>query len=218
MHSLCVNSIIFDTAGMHPINNGICAVLDEHNGRHTHVFLDKNIVHKFYDKHCPQFQELSPNYRLAAQSLPGLALYKETEDSRVERLSYSYIEGSTTPRSIQQFVCILQALCRLHENDYVHADVRQTNIMFSSTDNTATIIDFDMAGKEGAWYPMIYNHIGIEERRPQARACMPRRREHDLVALGVIIERCFGSKELAMQLKEREPNIPTILNNLQACS
>ena len=128
MHSLCVNSISFGTAGMHPINNGICAVLDDHNGRHTHVFLDINIVYKFYDKHCPLFQELSPNYsiiKLAAQSLPGLVLYKETEDSPVERLSYSYIEGSTTPRSIQQFVCILQALCRLHDNDYVHADVRQ---------------------------------------------------------------------------------------------
>ena len=133
----------------------------------------------------------------------------------MERPSYSYIEGLTTPRSIQQFVCILQALCRLHENDYVHADVRQTNIVFSSTDNTATIIDFDMAGEEGAWYPMIYyNHIGIEERHPQARACMPRRREHDLFALGVIIERCFGNKELAMQLKEREPNIPKQFTSL----
>ena len=45
------------------------------------------------------------------------------------------------------------------------ADIRAANLIFGEDVNSAWIIDYNLAGKEGVPYPNTYFFEGIEERR-----------------------------------------------------
>ena len=40
-------------------------------------------------------------------------------------------------------------LHKVHEEEYVHGDIRIENIVFAAEENTSYLIDFDLAKKEG---------------------------------------------------------------------
>ena len=80
----------------------------------------------------------------------------------------------------------------LHELGYVHGDIRSENLVFSQENGKAWIIDFDLAGKEGTYYPVNYNHLRINKRHSTAKAGFPRKKEHDRNALSVIFGRHYG--------------------------
>ena len=43
-------------------------------------------------------------------------------------------------------------LHKVHEEEYVHGDIRIENIVFAAEENTSYLIDFDLAKKEGKKY------------------------------------------------------------------
>ena len=82
----------------------------------------------------------------------------------IKCLKYDYIEGEHRPKNVHQFAEIVNALAKLHTEDYVHGDIRKKNLLFSRNGINAWMIDFDIAGKESTLYPSTYNHRGIDER------------------------------------------------------
>ena len=56
---------------------------------------------------------------------------------------------------------ILKQLHCIHALGYVHADIREINIVFSDNNKNAWIIDLDTAAKVGDRYPHDYNHQQI---------------------------------------------------------
>ena len=70
----------------------------------------------------------------------------------------------------------MNALAKLHAEDYVHGDIRKENLLFRRNGINAWIIDFDLAGKEGTLYPSTYNHRGIDEHHSAAISLLPRKR------------------------------------------
>ena len=49
-------------------------------------------------------------------------------DKRFSYIGYEYINGSDKPVALQHFRNILLMLHMLHVREYIHADVRQSNI------------------------------------------------------------------------------------------
>lgn len=78
---------------------------------------------------------LSPNVEmieeaLGAGYLPILLVESYTVDHRILCLTYKYIEGAHSPKSVNQFASVLDALHQLHSKDYVHGDNRSNNLVF----------------------------------------------------------------------------------------
>jgi hypothetical protein len=96
-------------------------------------------------------------------------------------------------------VPIISALEKLHEDGYVHGDIRGFNTVFTSVKDQGWLIDFDFGGKEDAAttvYPTGYKtliadglHLGIEEK--------PIEKWEDWFALGELIFKCHRFKALA---------------------
>ena len=180
------------SAGMEPIQQvADLQVLDHHNGRNCRVFKSNGTVYKLYDTELTPsrlpnievIQSIDTNY------LPDLLLKPLTVDERVMCLQYTYIPGDHTPRSIDQFVCIVNSLKILHEKNYVHSDIRDVNLVFSESSKEAWIIDFDLAGEVGTHYPSTYAcNISVPERHKDARAFCKRQTKHDMFALSEIIK------------------------------
>ncbi len=171
---------------------------------------DKKIVYKMYDSEHRRF---SPNFYDAMTSihtdyLPGMSLKNLDTQGRVQCLKYSYIRGDHDPQQLQHFRDIIRDLGKLHDEGYVHSDIRKQNLLFSSAGQEAWMIDFDRmhTDKEGTNYPGTYNHIGIVERHQDAMARLPRRKEHDRYALSVILEKCNfqGKDKIVSKLRNQE--------------
>ena len=77
----------------------------------------------------------------------------------------------------------MRALHIIHEQGFVHRDVRACNIIFSK--DSSFLIDYDLARKAGARYHIGFVHYK-HERHPAARAGYPMYPLHDRYALGVI--------------------------------
>ena len=206
VHYLISNPIHKMDAGMEPMQVDDLQVLDGHNGRNNHVFKSNGTVYKLYDTEFTRSQ--SPNIEviesISTDYLPDLLLTPLTVDNRVMRLQYSFIPGNHTPHSIDQFVCIVKDLEKLHAKNYVHSDIRDVNLVFSKSSSKAWMIDFDLAGAVGTQYPPSYKHDDIPERHQDARAYSKRQKEHDMFALSVIIKQfCpFLEEETVDQLQK----------------
>ena len=55
----------------------------------------------------------------------------------------------------------------IHKNQYVHSDIREQNLVFSSDGKNAYIIDFDLTDKVNTVYPECYN-TNLSERHRKA--------------------------------------------------
>jgi len=155
---------------------------------------------------------LSPNVEMIVEALGAgylsiLLVESRTVDHRILCLTYKCIEGVHSPKSVNQFASVLDALHQLHSKDYVHGDIRSNNLVFHADGRQAWIIDFDLAGNVGEKYPTTYNSRGIPEHHRTAMAGYPRKKEHDLYASSVIIQTNYGELPVVSQLQGCNPNI-----------
>ena len=192
VHSLIDHPLSMEAPGIEPMNGYKGEALDQ--GENARVFCSGNTVSKFYDTQF--FKNVKPNLdairSICKNYIPNIQLLPLTNDKRALCLEYAYIEGSHTPRTVKQFATILKDLEKLHNEGYVHGDMRKENLVFSETDDKAAwIIDFDLAGKVGSRYPSNYNHCNIEERHTNAKANLKRQKVHDTYALCKILQNFF---------------------------
>ena len=145
------------------------------------VYKCDSSVYKLYDTY-----DCKPNIDLMKKILPEAQVVHLTEDMRYQYLKYQYQEGSSIPSKLCQFADILTQLSNLHEQGYVHSDVRASNIVFSKDSDKAFLLDLDLVGKEDERYPLDFNHC-TGERHTGAHAGHPRRKEHDCYSLGLIM-------------------------------
>ena len=122
-------------------------------------------VHKFYD--TEEYEQAVPNYDLVKrlELLPDVGITSLSKDGRFSRLDYTYLEQDPYKRfpKLKDYVPLLKQLSKLHQEDYVHSDVRTVNIVF--TKDGAKLIDFDHAAKEGVPYPDTYAFYADERHR-----------------------------------------------------
>ena len=111
-----------------------------------------------------------------------------SKDERFQYLRYRYREGEHKVNNVAQVILLLQQLNKVHDEGFVHSDIRHTNIVSSYDGKHAWLIDFDLAAKEGTPYPATYNSF-LEERHPFASPRKPRKKEHDCHSLSVILKR-----------------------------
>jgi hypothetical protein len=76
-------------------------------------------------------------------------------------ISIPFVEGNHFASTIEDFIPVVRALQRMHEEGYVHGDIRCFNIVFGKG-----LIDFDFGGRiESAKYPPKYNIYILDGRR-----------------------------------------------------
>lgn len=148
------------------------------NGQYR-VFCRGELVYKLYDDSSSSKPNLAV-LRLFSY-FESLTLKDLNHTGRFKCLMYKYLDGDHESGNCLLFVPIAEILLKLHENGYVHGDVRLANIIFGT--DTAWIIDFDICNRVNASYPEDYNHINIPERHREARANMPMKKEHDVYSL-----------------------------------
>ena len=156
------------------------------------MFLKENYVYQLFDT-----EEDFINISLVEKLLDDVEVQSLSKDQRFMYIRYKYVKGSHEMKHYAQVIPILQQLIELHAEGIVHSDVRTTNIVFSDDGRTATLIDFDLAAKEGTLYPETYNAF-LPERHDSAQGMLTRKREHDCHSLSVILAqtRFFSPKIL----------------------
>ena len=148
------------------------------------VFVVEDKVYKLFDTHAD-----STNLSLVRQILDDEAeCVHLSKDERFQYLRYRYREGEHRVNNVAQVILLLQQLNKVHDEGFVHSDIRHTNIVSSYDGKHAWLIDFDLAAKEGTPYPATYNSF-LEERHPFASPRKPRKKEHDCHSLSVILKR-----------------------------
>ena len=159
------------------------------------VFEKEGVVYKLYDTKVD-----APMFVLAKDYLPGAELQNLSSDERFQCLKYAFIEdcGTKTP---SQFASVLKQLHDIHRRGFVHADIREANIVFGPTSARAQLIDFDLAAAEGTAYPQDYNHRQIYERHSKARAGNTRAASHDRFALSQIMSNAGCSQQYVMAVR-----------------
>ena len=139
---------------------------------------------------CKLFVEdddLEPNLEplQAVGEFKALDQISLTSDDRCVMLKYQCIDGSHSPSKFSQFAGVTKMLHKVHEQGFVHGDVRLSNI-FSG--DTSYLIDYDLATKEDkvkGLYLAGYNRI--LEWHQDAKAHLPMQKVHDRFSLAQIM-------------------------------
>lgn len=121
----------------------------------------------------------------ALLEVPKLHFTSLTKDKRFFKITYDFIDGDHVPKTLEQFVGVLNTLDCLHRNGYVHGDIRVVNIVFHDT--SSTLIDFDLCRKEGCFYPSTYIYYK-DERHPAAKRNRAMKKIHDRYSLMQVIK------------------------------
>lgn len=142
----------------------------------------------------------------------------------VEIIALPFHEGSHICTNIDQAIAVAQDLQRLHEQGYVHGDIRALNIVFSSDATQSRLIDFDFGGQAGTrFYPDGYRTLladGHRKGEPGKRIEM----SDDVYALWYVIWKCHylpvdSEDTLAVLWFRQSPAAPksidVVLSNLQ---
>ena len=166
------------------------------------VFLHEDCVYKLFDT-----EEESVNIHLLQTIIPAAKVIHLSDDGRFQCLQYPYLQGSSKMGHFIQFVDVLKQLHCIHALGYVHADIREINIVFSDNNKNAWIIDLDIAAKVGDRYPQNYNHQQIAERHKDAIAGNPREICHDCYALSLIMKK----NQVDQQFVDRVGNCENLL-------
>lgn len=107
-----------------------------------------------------------------------------TEDKHYSYIMYKRRQGSHKPNDRymkRQFARLVEQLFQLHAKNYVHSDIRLTNLVFSKDDDKAWLIDFDLADFESTFYPSTFRYFDC--RHPGATAGSQREKVHDVYSL-----------------------------------
>jgi len=124
---------------------------------------------------------------------------EKTCNCSVQLLSYPWIEGSHQATHTDQLADILRCLEKIHNDKYVHGDIRGANLIFSQQKGKSKIIDFDFAKKldqnSPPKYPEGYNYELADTRRHRlAREECEMKQEHDRHSLAWIFENFYRPK------------------------
>jgi hypothetical protein len=152
----------------------------------------KGIVLKEYDyRHsvtgrdqvCPADRR---QVMLNLNNLPEAKLVVDGPDVAV--LQYKFIPGNHKASSGIQFLQILEQVSCLHKDNFVHGDIRESNIVFSGNDD-ATLIDFDLSRKAGQPYVSNFNvDIKDGKRHESAQRFQRMNYAHDYFALAEVMK------------------------------
>lgn len=188
---LCRNAIVNDQPLVDPLpfeNEPLEAFIAGRQPLKTRK--DSPEVVKLFDTKDERFL---PNVSL--MKLCGLNPTKTalSSDERLVQIRYPFIPGHHYPTHLQQFAGVTGMLYKLHEEGYVHGDVRPKNIVF--TDKDSFLIDFDLARKQGEVYPVGFRHFR-DIRHPHARENRTMEKEHDRYSLQRIMEKFFPTPVL----------------------
>ncbi len=77
----------------------------------------------------------------------GDAVTVEFADGNDVVISYQWLEGTSEPQSVGQFIGVIEDLKRMHDMGICHGDIRLFNIVFGP--ERGRLIDFVFAGKAG---------------------------------------------------------------------
>ena len=125
-----------------------------------------------------------------------------SKDGRFYMLTYDFIEQKERQlRKYEDYVVIMKTLDKLHQQDYVHSDVRDANLLFPQNGTDAMLIDFDLMDKVGTVYPDGFNRI--KERHPEAVPGKPRKIIHDRYALLCVMQKELFYDKLDEPLKQQ---------------
>lgn len=168
----------------------------------------------------------SPLYAL--RYVPGCecVLGQVGEDFVVIR--YPFLKGSHVPSSVGQWVEVLKHVRSFHQDKIVHGDLRASNIVFGP-DQSATIIDFDLAGIHNERpYPNGFN-LKIED-GSRARGASEGRKllfSHDWFAVAAMMKMCTVEREEGAwraawgqleKLELSEADVDDVITVLDKCS
>ena len=117
-------------------------------------------VHKIFEK---ENDATNPNMELLnAVALEEVQKENLTTDGAYFQVKYKYIEGlDIPPLSLKKYAGVAKDLYEVHQLEYIHGDVRRENIIFRETNDKSYLIDFDLARKEGSYYPSGYNAFPV---------------------------------------------------------
>ncbi|KAG2362927.1 hypothetical protein BDR07DRAFT_1357064 [Suillus spraguei] len=164
--------IFFGTLIDGPVEDAICIKFVRHYSREVHL-------------RCASSQ-LAPRLR-GFEELPG-GWYMVVMDKLV---GYDVLADLPSTERLPQsaFEPIREQLKKLHAENLVHGDIRDTNIFVKRDDRTKfMIIDFDWAGEENVVrYPPYVNYTKIK-RPSDARDGLLIRAAHDDVMLNIIMD------------------------------
>eukprot|EP01012_Entosiphon_sulcatum_P068112 TRINITY_DN9812_c1_g1_i1.p1 TRINITY_DN9812_c1_g1~~TRINITY_DN9812_c1_g1_i1.p1 ORF type:complete len:387 (+),score=53.94 TRINITY_DN9812_c1_g1_i1:273-1433(+) len=113
--------------------------------------------------------------------------------------------------TVANFIDLAEKLQKLHEQGYVHADLRLANILFH--DQTTTLIDFDLTRKLGEFYPEEYN-LTISDgcRHPEALPVVGQvKLEHDLFSFFWLLGR-YESRSDRWQQARAHDNLQAFID------
>jgi hypothetical protein len=154
--------------------------------------LEEDFVWKVFDyreRKVPEAERRSPEYSL--KFIPNCEKVVEAGDLTLIR--YPRIQGSHTPKTICQWMSVIESVLCFHAANVVHGDLRASNIIFHDDKEGATIIDFDLAGENGRKiYPKGFNtKINDGARAPRSVSeGRPLLFEHDWFAIGAMMNAC----------------------------
>ena len=168
---------------------------------------DTDAVVKFFDTEDENDDFFNPHImadliKKCPTILPQTKLSHDPTE-RVYQLSYRYIPGidgrarQGDKFELKQFLGVVETLSDMHQNGFVHGDIRLANMVFPK-DGKSSLIDFDFVGKHSnSVYFSRYN-CELQVRDSRARPNSPMKMEHDRAALKNVIGRvCPESPEKA---------------------
>lgn len=152
---------------------------------HTRHYIDNSngFVYKVYDSR-EHFTTRNPE--------PNLIFIENCEKiidkKKLIIIRYPFIPGSHIPPNSTQIQTLIQTLKNIHNQQYIHGDIRASNIVFADSDSK--IIDFDLSChiESISKYPSTYN-IDIQDGKRHSDA-LPKsimRIEHDWFSLSVVL-------------------------------
>ena len=114
---------------------------------------------------------------------------------------------------MKQFLGVVETLSDMHQNGFIHGDIRLANIVFSE-DGTSSLIDF--VGKHSVSVYFSRFNCELQDRDSRARPYSPMKMEHDRVALKNIISRvCPESPEKENILMNQSHTLQEIVNRMK---
>lgn len=190
-----------------------------------HVFSLGNMIYKFYDSNNMQ---LKPNVDLikaiGESDQPYLATltvdvlkYADTNADypcgfllmRYERLKGKHHSKHFSP--------ILYTLQKIHDQKYVHGDIRHADLVFNEDGINSWIINFDMAAKNGKYcdgYAAIHM---IEERHPDAIQGSKMKVQHDCHSLAYLMKTVDSKKkfdDIISAIKDTSEDLRNIASHI----
>ena len=149
----------------------------------------KQLVYKYYDTkdEAMEFNNFNIMCCLDYEEL-NLDVEVLTKDGWFVRTRCKYLNQDNVKCTENQAHMLMNTLKRIHKQDYVHSDIRRSNILLSSATDQAYFIDFDLCGKVNTNYPSGFNHYDIDERHEDACAFKKRQKSHDEYSLNIVLQ------------------------------